>query len=294
MPGITISYRSSFSQIFELINSIDSITDEIVYDLRGYSFFEPLDILLFTMPIILFRNKGISQKYIPPANQRVHNYLKDIGFFAFYKTNYSQPATIETIASRTAMPLRRITISTMNQYIELAKSYFGQQCPSKDLDFLNLTISELINNVNDHSSSPIDAYIFSQYYPLTNVIKVAIGDLGIGIPSSVNNYLVSQKQSPLSDKEAIAWAIARNTSTKSQPHNRGKGFDNLIGFTQSNRSIMNIYSNSAIFAVSKNRQYFVDNIIRNFKGTLIQMEIYVDNLPGKDNLVDDLWEQIQL
>lgn len=94
--------------------------------------------------------------------------------------------------------------------------------------------------------------------------------------------------------DAIKWAIDKNTSTKSHPHNKGKGFDNLIEFIKSNRSIMYIYSNSAIFMVSKGegRQFFFDNNIKNFKGTAIQMEIYVDNLPDNDNLIEDFWEQL--
>lgn len=294
MQIITLSSRNDFSKVFQLINMGVSGNDEIVYDLRKFSFFEPIDILLFTMVIIYFKSRNITQKYYPPSNQRVQSYLHDIGLLEFCKTNYSQPATIEVIQSRSAMPLRRITISTMNQYIELAKGYFSKLCANKDLDFLNITISELINNVHDHSQSEIDAYVFCQFYPQLNIIKVVVGDLGIGIPVSVNNFLHSEKQPLLNDKDAIKWAIDKNTSTKSQPHNKGKGFDNLIEFIKSNRSIMYIYSNSAILMVSKGegRQYFFDNNITNFKGTAIQMEIYVDNLPNNDNLIADFWEQL--
>lgn len=294
MTTITISSRSDFSNVFQLINTGVTANEEIVYDLRKINFFEPIDILIFTMAVIYFKNRNISQKYYLPSNPRVQSYLHDIGLVEFCKTNYSQPATIEVIQSRSAMPLRRITISTMNQYIELAKGYFSKLCTNKDLDFLNITISELINNVHDHSHSEIDAYVFCQFYPQLNIIKVVVGDLGIGIPVSVNNYLRSEKQPLLNDKEAIKWAIDKNTSTKSHPHNKGKGFDNLIEFIKSNRSIMYIYSNSAIFMVSKGegRQFFFDNNIKNFKGTAIQMEIYVDNLPDNDNLTEDFWEQL--
>ncbi|OGV18110.1 MAG: hypothetical protein A2237_06235, partial [Stygiobacter sp. RIFOXYA2_FULL_38_8] len=281
---IEISSRKDFSKVYELFNYTLPSNSTVILDFKGINFFEPLDIILFSMCVIELKNKNLLVKYVHPQKKLVDYYLTQIGLVEFCKTNYSQPATITTIQSKTAMPLRRITISTMNEYIELAKGYFSHLCDSKDLDFLNLTISELINNVNDHSLSKIDAYIFSQFYPKLNTIKVVVGDLGIGIPNSVNEYRRKLKQSILTDKEAILWAIDKNTSTKSRPHNRGKGFDNLIEFTNYNKSIMYIYSNSAILAVSQKRKALFDNTIANFKGTLIQMEIYVDNLPPIANI----------
>jgi hypothetical protein len=123
------------------------------------------------------------------------------------------------------------------------------------------------------------------------VIKVVVGDLGIGIPESVNNYLISNNKHRMNDKDAINWAIDENTSTKSHPYNRGKGLNNLIGFITYNRSIMSMYSNSAILMISKGRQSFFDNNITNFRGTAIQMDIYVDNLPEIDHLITNFWEQ---
>jgi phage-related holin len=273
------------------MNSAGTITEEIIYDFRNYKFFEPIDILLFAMSVIYFKNFNIHQKYIHPLNFKTQSYLEKIGLKEFCLTNYSQPNTIKTIPLYSAMPLRRITTATMNEYIELAKEFFSRRFPDKDLDFLNITISELINNVYDHSNSPIDAYVFCQFYPTLNVIKVVVGDLGIGIPESVNNYLISNNKHQMNDKDAINWAIDENTSTKSHPYNRGKGFNNLIGFITYNRSIMSLYSNSAILMISKGRQSFFDNNITNFRGTAIQMDIYIDNLPQIDHLITDFWEQ---
>ena len=87
--------------------------------------------------------------------------------------------------------------------------------------------------------------------------------------------------------------VGQNTSTKSQPHNRGKGLNNLIEFIQFNHSIMHIYSNSGLFIADKNGTYAFENKIRNFWGTIIQMDINIDNLPANDNIVDDFWEQSQ-
>lgn len=293
MPAIKLSSRNDFSKVFQLFNFAIEADEEIIYDLRNFSFFEPVDILLFTMSVIFFHNKNVTQKYHPPSKKLAYAYLEDIGLFEFCKTNYQEPSIIEVIPSRTAMPLRRITTSTMNNYILHAQSYFSSHCTGKDLTFVNITISELINNVSDHSQSQIDAYVFCQLYPRLNTIKVVVGDLGIGIPVAVNNFLISENRPTLSDRAAITWAVDKNTSTKSQLHNKGKGLDNLVGFIQSNRSIIHIYSNSGLFIATKDRSYTFDNAIRNFKGTIVQMDINIDNLPANDNIIADFWEQNQ-
>ncbi|MHB8579331.1 MAG: hypothetical protein ACYDA4_05660 [Ignavibacteriaceae bacterium] len=293
MITVKLSSRSDFSQVYKLIHGDIDAGKEIVYDLRNYSFFEPVDILLFAMSLMYFKNNNFKQKYIPPLKSKVDAYLSAIGLFEFCKTNYEEPKTIEIIPSLSAMPLRRITPVTMDNYILLAQSYFSQHCTTKDISFLNITISELINNVQDHSQSPIDAYIFCQLYPRQNIIKVVVGDLGIGIPVSVNNFLKSQNKSVFTDKDAISWAVGQNTSTKSQPHNRGKGLNNLVEFIQFNGSIMHIYSNSGLLIAAKDGTDLRENNIRNFGGTIIQMDINIDNLPANDNIVDDFWEQSQ-
>ena len=117
--------------------------------------------------------------------------------------------------------------------------------------------------------------------------------MGIGIPVAVNNFLASVDKPVLNDIDAIKWAVDKNTSTKSQPHNSGKGLNNLIEFVKFNRSIMYIYSNSGVFIAGKDRTILTNNRIEFFKGTLIQMDINIDNLPTIDNIVDDFWEQSQ-
>lgn len=290
MITISIAATSDFSKVYTLIQSNVAASEEIIYDLRRFNFIEPIDIVLLTMSVIHFRNLNIKQRLIMPTRAIVRSYLTDIGLLEFIKTNYEQPSTINIIASRSAMPLRRITPATMNNYIFLAQTYFSQHCTGKDLGFLNITISELINNVNDHSNSLIDAYIFCQYYPRLNKIKVVVGDLGLGIPSTVNTFLQNENKPLLNDIETIVWALRRNNSTRSTPRNRGFGLDTLVGFIQSNRSIISIFSNSALYTATKDRNYKLDNYIRNFKGTIIQMEINVDNLPDIENIEEDFWE----
>lgn len=292
MSKIEISSKIDFSRVFEIVKDKE-LPGEIIYDLKDYTFFEPLDILLFTMPVIYLKAKGGLQKILYPNIKGTKTYLDSIGLLDFFKTNYQEPTTIQWIPSLSAMPLRRLTTVTMNNYISLVQSYFSNYCKGKDLTFLNLAISELINNVSDHACSIIDAYVFCQYYPRLNSIKVAVGDLGIGIPEAVNNYRSMNNLIRLNDKEALNWALSENASTKTKPHNRGKGLSNLLGFIKANNNNMSIYSNSTWVRVIKDKLEYLDNPIHHFKGTIVEMEISIASLPEIDNIVDDFWEQSQ-
>jgi hypothetical protein len=123
MITLTLSSRSDFSQVYKLINSDIPADEEINYDLKKFSFFEPIDILLFTMAVIYFKNRNNKQSYSRPLKNNTRSYLSDIDLFEFCKTNYQEPNTIEGILSRSAMPLRRITPVTMNNYI--FRSFFS-------------------------------------------------------------------------------------------------------------------------------------------------------------------------
>jgi anti-sigma regulatory factor (Ser/Thr protein kinase) len=102
------------------------------------------------------------------------------------KLNTHKPTKIRAVPDFSAMPIRRVEKESMFEYIMETEKYFKSICGHKDLAMLNLCMSELINNVYDHSFSSIGAYVFCQYYPESHEIKMAVSDYGIGIPKSVN------------------------------------------------------------------------------------------------------------
>ena len=89
------------------------------------------------------------------TNQVILDYLKTIKFVNFCKFNYNESTTIKSIDSFTAMPICRVEKATMDNYIQSTQKYFTTFCEGKDLGMLNLCLSELINNVYNHSHSAI-------------------------------------------------------------------------------------------------------------------------------------------
>jgi len=282
---IEVRRVNDYGKLFDAIANYSKYDSELVIDLSGHSFIKPIGILAIVQTIIFFRQKNLCTKIIKPNNSGVANYINQIGLMEFCEKNYESSTTLNAITSQTAMPLRRIDRNNMNAYIESAKNYFMRFCPGKDLTMLDVSISELINNSYDHSESEIDAYIFCQYYPKTNQIIVSVSDLGIGIPGSVNRFLRKNNKSELPDTECILWALELNKSVQSKTYNKGLGLDNLLSFTKSTNAYLRIISNHAFYYDGQYRFHS----IKNFKGTMVEVQIKINELDDIENSYFDLW-----
>ena len=176
------------------------------------------------------------------------------------------------------MPIKRLSREKMNEYIQATRNYFAGFCPGKDLIMLNTCLSELLNNAYDHADSPIGAFVFSQFYPATRDIKLAVSDGGIGIPISVNAYRQRSGQAMLSERDCIQWALGENNTTKSIPQNRGKGLDTVQSFMRSTGNSWQLFSGSVLMRAFPSGIRYQTNPMAFFLVTAIQLNFKIDNL----------------
>lgn len=277
---ISIQQRTDYQQLYSIISQ-NVCSREIYLDLK-INFFNPVDVLIVTK-FLIFQLKNRCKIFISIPNEEHKRYLKAIGLIDFCRNNFEESNTIEGINSYTAMPIKRVSTEKLHSYIEATQSYFAQKCPTKDLSGLNISIAELINNVYDHSGSAIDAYVFCQFYPKINTIKVAVSDLGIGIPTAVNSYLRANNKPVLPNSDTIEWALTLLKTIKSHPKNQGRGLDTVNSFMLSNRSSWSLYSGNIKMAAGVWGRTFSSNPIENFIGTVIELNIKINNLEEKDD-----------
>ena len=146
---------------------------------------------------------------------------------------------------------------------------------------MNIALAELINNVHDHANSPIDSYVFCQYFEKKSKIILAVSYLGIGIPSSVNSYLQRKGSTLLTAEETIKWALELKKTTQSMPHNAGRGLDTISTFLQTNKGTWRLYSDSIRMTSTPESNKFEENTVKHFKGTIMEISINVSNLNEK-------------
>ncbi|MEP2183983.1 ATP-binding protein, partial [Roseibium sp.] len=148
--------------------------------------------------------------------------------------------------------------------------------PEHDLYNLQTCISEIFNNINDHSTQDVGS-IFAQWYPKEKRVMLSVADFGTGIPNAVRSV-----DPELSDPAAIMRAFEECFSSKSSPRNRGLGlFDlqqNIVGRFG---GIVTVYSLEGAVTFSDfqgsviRREYDVEGYC---PGTLIDIELSTDRI----------------
>jgi len=276
-------------------NSI-AMGDVVTIDLTDHLFFKPVHVILLTMGIIQLVHSTGEVIVVPPINESHNRFLMDIEFENFCQSNLHKSKTMGEIASKTAMPIKRLSLEYLNSYTLDVLKYLGTKCEGKDTSMLNISIAELINNVYDHAGSetggsPIDAYIFSQYNSEKRQISIVVGDFGIGIPEKANKYFAEEGLPLRSNADCIKWALELNESSFSQPHNRGKGLNNIYSFVKSSGSHLRIFSNDVMLDSGNAGDKYGKNPIEDFRGTVVEVEINIDGLAIDDETtLTSMWD----
>lgn len=137
-------------------------------------------------------------------------------------------------------------------YATEAQKYFqNAYLKGKSLDSLHISLTEVFNNIFDHSGSLVDGYVLTQYYPKIGKIVTSICDFGIGIPKKINQYWIDHKKEMLPDDLALKAALKRKVSSQSTPHNRGFGLANILDSVSKLGGEVEIRSNYAVFSMSE-------------------------------------------
>ena len=127
-----------------------------------------------------------------------------------------------------------------------------------------------------------------QYYPRTKLIRLAICDLGIGIPTGINSYLLKNDLPLLSDYDAVIKSTEKYFTTKSIPRNLGLGLDSLKTNVSMNGGTMTIMSNSAsVRIVNHTDEIFGYHLPKKFDGTIIDFSLNPSMFIEEEEYVDD-------
>jgi hypothetical protein len=285
MTTFLIKNRLDFFKLFDIIRK--DFSDQKIRIVLEQKFLTPLDVLILAQFFIYQLTKNCEID-LDVKNADVLEYVKAIGLQDFCQKNHSESIEIIEINSFTAMPIKRLTRETMDYYINTTQSYFESICHGKDLGVLNIALAELINNVHDHAKSPIDSYVFCQYYPKTSEIILAVSDLGIGIPFSVNSFMQRNGKPLLKAEDTLKWALELKKTTQSMPYNAGKGLDTISSFMQTNQGNWRIYSDSIWMESDPEGNKFEENPVKCFIGTVIEVSINVANLNEK--IIEDSFD----
>lgn len=263
--------QSLFAQVDQNFGQLNDIPQEVTFDFSKLSFVRPSGVVfLSNFTRFLVRN-GCRVNYTKMrVDSRPIKFLDDSLFF---EQHFGEKLDSLSSPRATTQPLLEVRHSeshdwTRNTFVPWLSGC--TQIQSYDLGELATCLSELFNNIDDHTEFDVGS-IFAQWYPKEKRVIVAVADFGVGIPATVERVCPS-----LTDNEAIIKAFEYDFTSQSTPRNRGIGLGFLCQNVVDNLS-GKLEVNSARGAVAFKK---VDNLITSVPytqrgycpGTLIVLE----------------------
>jgi anti-sigma regulatory factor (Ser/Thr protein kinase) len=149
-------------------------------------------------------------------------YLDDALFFEQHLGRKLSPSSQQR---PTTMPLRQLRHAESHAWLKMnMRAWLSSRTgyPRGAFDEIQVCISELFNNIRDHTQLEIGS-IFAQHFPTKKEVRFAVADVGFGIPDTVR-----RKVQGLGDAAAIIQAVEEGFTTKSLPTNQGAGLAHLL------------------------------------------------------------------
>ncbi|NTU67148.1 MAG: hypothetical protein HGB08_04480 [Candidatus Moranbacteria bacterium] len=171
----------------------------------------------------------------------------------------------------------------------------------KNTTIVKYIIGELVRNVLEHSFAENGAIVAAQYYKKTNRVSIGICDTGIGLWKSLQNFW-----HPKNDISAIKLALTPGITGTTRreggtAENAGAGLFFIKSIAKITRNYFVVYSGNAEYTLLKHKKrikgmprLYADpdrdlhnesDIAASFKGTLVAVDISLDETPGFNDLL---------
>jgi anti-sigma regulatory factor (Ser/Thr protein kinase) len=260
--------------------------DVLIVNFRNRAFLETDDLVLLACLVEHFHIEGKSIEF-KGGTAILNAHLDRIKFKNYWKTGFSRDKFTFT-TNQTTFCLWKISKSMISSYSTFAKDYFSRtNFKGKDMGPLASNLDEVFNNIFDHSKSPVNGYIITQFFPKNKVLSFSVCDLGVGIPYSINRYLESQGELGLKDEDAILKSLEQGFTVKSTPRNRGFGLNNILELTESSNGLLRITSNTGHVEKPAGKKYESLGLGVYLRGTLVRVDVDTKTFEELEDSVEE-------
>ena len=158
-------------------------------------------------------------------------------------TNYSPIEQIINRGENIDKIAKQLSSVMLKNYSDLSEE------DRKDLnDYLFYLFTEMMNNVVDHSKSPVGGFAMAQYYPQNRKIQFAIADRGIGFLKNVKLKLPNVNNEIEAIEKALEKGFTATTQTMyGQERNAGFGLYAMTQIIENVKGQFVIISNNGLY-----------------------------------------------
>ncbi len=220
------TYKRVFNDYWKFMRTDSSA--EIVFECGGIHFIRPFGLNVIALLIRSFLQQGSrTVLFAHPTNLLCEKYFEDQGLYKEFHIQ-DRDKTVKASQRSTSVGLRRM-VSFEPLFFDTIAMWLNKHLSLHEesiQDAIKIPLTEIVNNVIDHSQSSLGCYISAQAYPQENKLMLSVADLGLGFLKTL-----LPKYPDLSAAEgAIALAIQEGISSKSKKRNRGAGLSILCDF----------------------------------------------------------------
>jgi hypothetical protein len=237
--------------------------------------FRPLGLTILASMIHNLHLIGKDILFTPPAKKETLQYLTDQGFFEEFA--FEGPRTFLTRRRHSkSVMLRRLDQFEGTYPMQIAQWLErNSQIPGPAIaDMINITLPEIINNVFDHSNSPIGCCVCAQAYKSTKQLMFSVTDLGVGFLQTLYPHYPHLT----SESEAIALSVRPGVSSKTRKSNAGAGLYILSDWLQHHGGELEIISRDGRWKQFSDGKATRGNLSFSFPGSSINLCVHTEAL----------------
>jgi hypothetical protein len=230
MPNLTlpIGYELDGPNVRRVAQALidgcpNGLPARVVIDFSQLGFIKPAGVTFLSNLILWLQSRNVQVEF--DGHTRNNAALRFLDDSRFFERHLGAPLNDTASVRNTTLPLKDVhhqdSFAWVRQtMVPWLANALNVTRPS--LYTFQTCVSEMFNNIKDHSSREIGS-VFAQHFPNMHRVGISVADFGRGIPVSVRSV-----QPGLSDNDSIKRAVQRNFTAHSTPGNQGAGLDYLL------------------------------------------------------------------
>ena len=220
-----------------------------VFDMSGVTFIEPCGVIAILSAIRHCADQSGVRVLIKNLNEQIHPYLHRMDFFQVTEAWLRPLTPLNEEWNRNAQTVNLLELTPVTGYdemiavVERAGSIFASCLSSDELSSLSRVISELCQNIYQHSGDVHGCVVIQKYQPEQDEVFVclAVGDSGCGIRANL-----IKRYSWLGNDPVDFVRAAMDGSYTSRPHGRGGlGLRTVRNIAAAHRGYVTVRSETA-------------------------------------------------
>lgn len=214
----------------------------------------------------LTQQHKIDYTLVLPRNQTAAGKIKDLGLahyidyrkFEKPRLKSSSPAVMQFYNMEDCIATTDKIVNNTLRTVELSR---------KHLAALEWAVTEITDNVLNHSQSPVGGFAIYHRIPRTSIIEFTVADCGVGIGRTLQIK---------DDREAVEMAIQEGV-TRNKQTNQGNGLFGTFRLACASKCLFSLRSRNGTLYVDREGEVHTRRTTVPFPGTLVTCQIDCSN-----------------